>query len=96
MEDLAFANENKAAYNEMIFRSNRKYKIFNNFHKTCHFLKTYTACPSTDFFLVRIFSATFSPNMGKYGPEKTPYLDTFHAVISNVTFNFISYQEIFK
>ena len=23
-----------------------------------------------------------SPNVGKYGPEKTPYLDTFHAVIS--------------
>ena len=21
-----------------------------------------------------------SPNTGKYGPEKTPYLDTFHAV----------------
>ena len=23
----------------------------------------------------------FSPNAGKYGPGKTPYLDTFHAVI---------------
>ena len=23
----------------------------------------------------------FSPNTGKYGPEKTPYLDTFHVVI---------------
>ena len=22
----------------------------------------------------------FSPNARKYGPEKTPYLDTFHAV----------------
>ena len=22
----------------------------------------------------------FSPNAGKYGPEITPYLDTFHAV----------------
>ena len=22
----------------------------------------------------------FSSNVGKYGPEKTPYLDTFHAV----------------
>ena len=21
----------------------------------------------------------FSPNTGKYGPKKTPYLDTFHA-----------------
>ena len=24
----------------------------------------------------------FSPNAGKYGPEKTPYLDTFHAYLS--------------
>ena len=24
----------------------------------------------------------FSPNVGKYGPEKAPYLDTFHAVQS--------------
>ena len=24
-----------------------------------------------------------SPNTGKYGPENTPYLDTFHAVILN-------------
>ena len=31
------------------------------------------------FFLVRIFPV-FSPKTGKYGPEKTPYLDTFHAV----------------
>ena len=22
----------------------------------------------------------FGPNAGKHGPEKTPYLDTFHAV----------------
>ena len=31
-----------------------------------------------------VFSITyfpsFSPNVGKYGTEKTPYLDTFHAV----------------
>ena len=36
-----------------------------------------------EFFLVRIFLYSdwiFSPNIGKYGPEKTPYLDTFHAV----------------
>ena len=25
--------------------------------------------------------SVFSPNTGKYGPGKTPYLDTFHAVI---------------
>ena len=38
---------------------------------------------NTEFFLVRIIlyygNTGFSPNTGKYGPEKTPYLDTFHA-----------------
>ena len=28
------------------------------------------------------FWSLFSPNTGKNGPEKTPYLDTFHAVKS--------------
>ena len=27
----------------------------------------------------------FSPNTGKYVPEKTPYLDTFHTVLSDRT-----------
>ena len=26
------------------------------------------------------YLSVFSPNAGKYGPEKTPYLDTFQAV----------------
>ena len=26
--------------------------------------------------------SVFSPNAGKYGPEITPYLDTFHVVLS--------------
>ena len=38
---------------------------------------------NTEFFLVRIIlyygNTGFSPNTGKYGPEKTPDLDTFHA-----------------
>ena len=50
-------------------------------------------CPNAEFFLNRIFPhldlirrgtpylSVFSPNAGKYGPEKTPYLDTFHAAI---------------
>ena len=51
-------------------------------------------CPNTEFFLARVFPhrtgyirteyrqilQIFSPNAGKYGPEKTPYLDTCHAV----------------
>ena len=49
-------------------------------------------CPNTEFFLVRIFPhldwirkdteylSVFSPNTGKYGPGKTPYLDTSDSV----------------
>ena len=29
----------------------------------------------------------FSQNAGKYGPEKTPYLDTFHAVEAGKKFH---------
>ena len=40
--------------------------------------------PTTEFFLVRIFPNLEwiwrDTNAGKYGPEKTPHLDTFHAV----------------
>ena len=50
-------------------------------------------CPNTEFFLVRIFLHSdwiwrvFRPNVGKYGPEKTPYLDTFHAVKDDSVLN---------
>ena len=27
------------------------------------------------------YLSVFSPNVGKHGPEKTPYLDTFHTVL---------------
>ena len=30
------------------------------------------------------YFSVFSPNTGKYGPETTPYLDTFHAVKRDV------------
>ena len=48
--------------------------------------------PNTEFFSSPYFPAfglnmerylvslRFSPNVGKYGLEKTPYLDTFHTV----------------
>ena len=29
------------------------------------------------------YLSVFSSNAGKYGPEKTPYLDTFYAVYTN-------------
>ena len=50
-------------------------------------------CQNTEFFLAHIFPhsdwirrdtehlSVFSPNTGKYGPEKNPYFDTFHAVV---------------
>ena len=46
-------------------------------------------------FLVRIFQqleytkylSVFSPNAGKYGPGKTPYLDTFHTVSLSIHFS---------
>ena len=37
-------------------------------------------CPNTELFLVCIF-----PNTGKYGPELTPYLDTFNVVSALLT-----------
>ena len=58
----------------------------------------YSLCekyPNAEFFLVLIFPhshqirrntpylSIFSPYAGKYGPEKTPYLDTFHAVTAS-------------
>ena len=53
-------------------------------------------CPNAEYILVRVLShldwirrdkeylSVICPNAGKYGPEKTPYLDTFHSVF--VTF----------
>ena len=37
-------------------------------------------------------SLVFSPNAGKYGPEKTPYLDTFHAVKGKVIYLLFVYS----
>ena len=55
-------------------------------------LPLHEKCPNIEFFLIRIFShsdwiqrdtehvSLFSLNARKCGPEKPPYLDTFHAV----------------
>ena len=37
-------------------------------------------CPNTE-----IFWSVFSRNVGKYGPENTPHLDTFHAGYRSLT-----------
>ena len=35
-------------------------------------------CPNTEFFSGPYFPV-FCPNWGKYGPDETPYLHTFHS-----------------
>ena len=63
-------------------------------------------CPNIEFSLIRIFShsdwirrdteylSLFSLNARKCGPEKTPYLDTFHAVcIYNMIFNLLPFRK---
>ena len=39
------------------------------------------------------YLSVFSPNAGKYGPEKTPSLDTFHAV---TTKRFAERRDVFR
>ena len=64
-------------------------------------------CPNMEFFLVRIFPhsdwirrdtkylSVFSPNAGKYEAEKTPHLDTIHAVNQFTTFpNYETFWEL--
>ena len=62
---------------------------------TCEWDALREKCPNTEFFLARIFLyldwirkftkqiSLFSPNTGKYRPEKTPFSDTFHAVMKS-------------
>ena len=45
------------------------------------------AMPKTGYIYIQLESTAWKvsnsfsgPNTGKYGPEKTPYLDTFHAL----------------
>ena len=48
--------------------------MFFNTCKTIHCVKSVQ--------IRSYFWSVFSTNTRKYGPEKTPYLDTFHAVIN--------------
>ena len=65
-------------------------------------------CPNTELFVARIFPhldwirrdtmylSVFSPNAGKYGPEKTLYLDTFtQCWVQWVTFRNNQYRGVF-
>ena len=44
-------------------------------------------CPNTEFFLVRSFP--------EFGPEKTPYSDTFYAVLMRIFAKLSSHSEVF-
>ena len=53
--------------------------------RDCHYRPLREKCPNTEFLLVRIFPNSNwirreTSYAGKYGPEKSPYLDTFHVV----------------
>ena len=37
----------------------------------------------------------FSPNTGKYGPEKAPFLDTFHAVVPLAIWSYRKWSHTF-
>ena len=50
--------------------------IFKNYRPILVQYTLREKCPNAEYL------SAFSPNARKYGPEKTPYLDTFHAVIS--------------
>ena len=51
-------------------------KTLQNFYKTC------TAWNSVQYGVISgPYFPVFGLNTGKYGPEITPYLDTFHAVL---------------
>ena len=49
-------------------------------------------CPAWKASKYGVFSGpyfpVFNPNTGKYGPEITPYLDTFHAVMVYMVYSF--------
>ena len=53
-----------------MFKTTRTCANKNVDTKICHCVK----CPNTEYL------SAFNPNAGKYGPEKTPYFVTFHAV----------------
>ena len=65
-------------------------KIFTSKELHCHCVKCLqirsffrSVFPHLDW-IRRDYLSVFSLNAGKYGTEKTPYLDTFHAVCVNI------------
>ena len=85
-------NKSPGKYGLSIIFFKKNWLLHGNYKQYFPFQSLREKCPNTDFFLVRIFPhsdwiwrdtkylSVFSPNAGKYGVEKTPYLDTFHAL----------------
>ena len=77
-----------------LFRPYRKETLTSNamtyFTPAFHFYIPWKYHTAWKVFKYGVFSGlyfpVFSPNTGKYGPEKTPYLDTFHTVSKNQSF----------
>ena len=71
--------ENNCSLNKIIKKLPKTKKkertIFN------HLIKFITAWNESEYGVISgPYFSVFSPNTEKYGPEITPYLDTFHAV----------------
>ena len=83
-------------FNNILFLSKSQLKQTSYFLTLCYIiLLMREKCPNTKFFLVRIFPHSnwirrFTPNAGKNGPKKTPYLDTFHAMYTFVIALYVS------
>ena len=89
------SDETRLTYNYIeVFQSNFQYgKIVLLTNQNLYILKLREKCRNTKFFLVLIFQysdwirskfteqiSVFSPNAGKYEPEKTQHLGTFYTV----------------
>ena len=67
----------QATYEE----TNRCYKLLVSDTQKMIKLSLREKCPNTEFFSGP-YIPSFGLNAGKYGPEKTPDLDTFHTVFN--------------
>ena len=59
----------------ILSKNNNFHYLSNDIITQNHLLALLEKCPNTEFFLVRIFL-----HSDRIRPDKTPYLDTFHAV----------------
>ena len=63
----------------LIFCCNNAVPLRENHPNTEFFLSVFSLI-RTEYEDLPPYLSVFNPNEGKYGPEKTPYLNAFHAV----------------